>query len=143
MTLATSSDSSDSVDDVLSSVSSQLDLDYQKHKLLGLPRPVFIIMIASLILSLLIASLCIYNFVISKRQSRYAGFSKIGTRAQNGSLFDDDEEDNELWRDSVGAKSYKAQYSKKRLIKDDADNSSSEDELYNVRVYTDSRNQVT
>ena len=42
------------------------------------------------------------------------------------------------------SKSYKAEYYKKRLIhEEEDDDSSSEDELYNVRVYSDSRNQVT
>lgn len=142
MTLITSSDAKDSLEeDQLSGVSSQLGVDYEKKKLFGFPRPVFVIIMGAFISFLCIASLCLYNLILSKRESRYAGFIKVGTRTP-ASLFDDDDDEADLWNPGTVSKSYKAEFYNKRLIQEEED-SSSEDELYNVRVYSDDRNQVT
>lgn len=102
------------------------DTGLTSTRVFGLPRPVFVIITGTVIMSLLIASLCVYNLIASHRYYKYSGFEKVGARGT--SLYDED--DNVNFR------------KKKKLIAvreyaDDPDTGTSEDELYNVRVWTD------
>jgi len=87
--------------------------DFRAERILGYPRPVFVILAASVVLTMLVSLLCIYNFVIGKRRWR-KGF-RILSRNPRGS-FDDYEY---------------AKFAEKQLI-EDYDDDSSEDELYNA-----------
>ncbi|KAI1294718.1 Carboxypeptidase D [Halotydeus destructor] len=96
---------------------------FDGSRLLGVPRAAFVVVTGGSLLFTLICCLCIYNLVLSKRFSKYRGFQKV-----RSNLFEDDDD---------------VYLTKKTLYKDYVDDpdASSEDELYNVRVWKGDKNQ--
>lgn len=88
-------------------------------RIFGLPRPVFVIIFGSLVLSLLVGFICTYNFTISRRYDKYK-FKKLN---ESTSLFD--EEDYGLRNGQAFSRDYL----------DVPTDSESEDELYNVHLW--------
>lgn len=116
--------------------SSGFDIGLADTKVFGLPRPVFVIITGTVIMSLLIGSLCIYNLIASHRYYRYNGFQKVSSMGHGATLFHDDEEEaDELSR--------KSQFNTVKHYQDDPNQAdddlglTSEDELYNVKVWSD------
>ena len=98
-------------------------------RIAGIPRAVFVIICGSAVLSILIISLCVYNFLIQQKHHKN-GFRRIG--ANGISLFDDEEEDDDEEDNSANSLKYKQLMKVKEYT--DAP-SSSEDELYNVHQW--------
>lgn len=88
-------------------------------RILGLPRPVFVIIFGSLVLSLLVGFICTYNLSLSRRYDRYK-FKKLN---ESTSLFDEDD---------CGFRKGQA-FNRDYL--DVPTESESEDELYNVHLW--------
>lgn len=88
--------------------------DLSLSRVFGLPRPVFVIVFGSLILTLFVAALCVYNLISFTSQWKYRGFQKV-----SGS-FDEYEY---------------GKFMERKLLDEDL-NDSSEDELYNSEMYT-------
>ena len=59
--------------------SQSLEADLATSKVLGLPRPVFVIVASSLLLTFLVASLCVYNLISFTSQWKYRGFHKVSS----------------------------------------------------------------
>lgn len=64
-------------DDPLDSSSILDGTDLSASKVLGFPRPVFVIVAGSLLLTLLVAGLCVYNLISFATQWKYRGFQKV------------------------------------------------------------------
>lgn len=99
----------------LQSDSAPLDLDLAANRVMGFPRPVFVMVAGSLLLTFLVAALCIYNLVSFTTQWRYRGFQKVSASLDEYS------------------------YGSRKLLDDDAMDDSSEDELYNSSDITSSK----
>lgn len=95
--------------------------DLTSSKVLGFPRPVFVIVAGSLLLTFLVAALCVYNLISFTSQWKYRGFQKV-----NGSM---DEYEY-------------GKFMERKLLDDDL-NDSSEDELYNSDMITSRTEHTT
>ena len=102
-----------------------IDSDLHTSKVLGIPRPVFVIVAGFVILTLLVGSLCIYNFAAAansyRRSRRFRAFKKS--------------------KDSFDDYEY-AKFANKQLI-EEYDDEDSEDELYNVSAYEGQKRPLT
>lgn len=104
-------------------------------RILGIPRAVFVIIIGSTVLTLMIISLCIYNFSLQQKHYK-KGFRRIGTKGQ--SIFDDDDDEEEEEEEEEEDKRLTTNVAVKRKfnLKEYTDaNDSSEDEIYNVQQW--------
>lgn len=136
MTIATSTSKSAPFRPAMSenATTSLPEISLTNTKVFGLPRPVFVIITGTVIMSLLIATLCIYNLIASHRyhKHKYGGFQKVGGMSA-ASLFEDDEEDIRNNR-----------FLNVREYADDPPSSDEEDELYNVKVWkSDEKDPIT
>jgi hypothetical protein len=92
--------------------------DLHTRRIFGFPRPVFVIVAGSIILTLLVGSLCIYNFVALPNGKR-----RLRRWRKPKSSFDDYEY---------------AKFANRRLI-EEYDDEDSEDELYNSSEFVDGK----
>uniref|UniRef100_A0A2R5L4K7 Putative carboxypeptidase d n=1 Tax=Ornithodoros turicata TaxID=34597 RepID=A0A2R5L4K7_9ACAR len=95
---------------------------YENNVVAGLPKHVFVVLLGSLVLLILVGSLCTYSAVLRQRP-QHAGFIPV-----DGNLFEDDDDDEEYKVD-------KSDGTHRRLLKtlEYHDASSSEDEIYNTK----------